>query len=121
MRAHIINRTALTIIPRQPFVTWANTLDDDGPKLDVNAPGYEPTVYLIDEVINDAALNRALRRYCLQIFENELANWHLLAEDWPQKRDFRTFKDWFEVKVSTIVLDLSKHHLGLQEYQVETL
>ena len=121
MRAHIVNRTALTVIPKQPYIQWANSLDDDGPKLDVNDPHYEPTVYLIDEAEGDAALNRALRRYSPRIFENELANWHLLREDWPQKRDLRTFKDWFEVKVSTVVLDLSKRSLALEEYQVETM
>ena len=121
MKAQIINRTALTVIPKQPYIRWANSLDDDGPKLDVHDPHYEPTVYLIDEVTGDAALDSALRRYCPQVFGNELANWHLLEEDWPQKRDFRTFRDWFEVKVSTIVLDLSKRHLALDEYQVETM
>jgi hypothetical protein len=121
MRAQIINRTALTVIPKQPYIHWANALDDDGPKLDVHDPHYEPTVYLIDEVPGDAALDSALRRYCPQVFENELANWHLLEADWPQKRDYRTFRDWFEVKVSTIVLDLSPRHLALDEYQVETM
>ena len=121
MRAHIINRTALTVIPKQPYIRWANALDDNGPKLDVNDPHYEPTVYLIDEVTDDMALNSALRRYCSQIFENELANWHLLVADWPQKRDLRTFKDWFEVKVSTVVLDLSKRYLELEAYRIETM
>ena len=119
MKASILNRTALTVIPKGPFITWANTLDDDGPKLDVNAPDHEPSVYLIHEISDDAALNRALRRYCRQIFENELAGWHLRIADWPQKHDLRTFRDWFEVKVSTVVLDLCNHHMELGEFQVE--
>ena len=118
MRAGILNRTALTVIPKGPFVTWANTLDDDGPKLDVNDPHHEPSVYLIHEIADDAALNRALRRYCRQIFENELAGWHLRISDWPRKRDLRTFRDWFEVKVSTVVLDLCKHQMELEEFDV---
>ena len=44
MKAQIINRTALTVIPKQPYIRWANSLDDDGPKLDVHDPHYEPTV-----------------------------------------------------------------------------
>jgi hypothetical protein len=28
----------LIVIPRQPFITWANTLDEDGPKPYVNDP-----------------------------------------------------------------------------------
>jgi hypothetical protein len=64
-------------------------------------------------------LNRALRRYFPQIFENELAGWYLRIADWPQKRDLRTFRDWFEVKVSTVVLDLCKLHMELEEFEVE--
>ena len=118
MKANIVNRTALTITPKQPFIDWANSLDDDGPKLKINDPHYEPTVYLIDEVIDDAALSRALGRYYAQIFENELASWHLVVEDWPQKRDRRIFKKWFEVTVSTVVLDLGRRHIELEDYEV---
>lgn len=118
MKVNVINRTALTVIPKQLYINWANTLDDDGPKLDINAPYYEPTVYLIDEVADDAVLTRALRRHYAQIFEHELANWHLVEKDWPHKRDFQTFKDWFDVKVSTVVLDLSKHSIELEEFQI---
>ena len=117
MKANIINRTALTIIPKQPFIDWANSLDD-GPKLKVNDPNYEPTVYLVDEVSSDTALNRIIRQHYSQIFENELAGWHLIIEDWPQKRDSRTFRKWFEVIVSTVVLDLSQRYINLEDYEV---
>ena len=116
MKANIINRTALTVKPKQPFIDWANSLDDDGPKLNINDPHYEPTVYLIDEAIDDRALSRILSRHYSQIFENELAGWHLVVEDWPEKRDGRTFKKWFEVTVSTMVLDLSQRYMGFEEY-----
>jgi hypothetical protein len=121
MRAQIINRTALTVIPKQPYVRWANSLDDDGPKLEVHDPHCEPTVYLIDEIPDDAALKNALRRHYAQIFENELASWHLAKEDWPQQRDIRTFREWFEVKVSTMVLDLGRNPLELEVYRIETM
>jgi len=28
-----INRTVVTIIPKKPYIDWANSFDDDGPKL----------------------------------------------------------------------------------------
>ena len=111
MNMYAINRTALTVIPKQPYIDWANTLDDTGPKLDINDPHYECTVYLIDEVIDDARLARALRRHYPQIFEQELVAWHRLEKDWPPKRDYRTFKQWFDVKVSTVVFDFSRYQI----------
>ena len=121
MKVNVLNRTALTVIPKQPYINWANALDDDGPKLDINDPHSEPTVYLTDEVADNAVLTRTLRRHYAQIFEYELSNWHLVKTDWPRKRDFRTFQDWFDVRVSTIVLDLSKRSIKLERFQVRSL
>jgi len=28
-----INRTVVSIIPKKPYIVWANSFDDDGPKL----------------------------------------------------------------------------------------
>ncbi len=121
MKVNVINRTALTVIPNQLYINWANALDDDGPKLDINNPHSEPTVYLTDEIADNAALTRTLRRHYVQIFEYELSNWHLVKKDWPRKRDFRTFQDWFDVRISTIVLDLSKRSITHERFQVRSL
>ena len=29
-----INRTVVTISPKQPYINWANSFEDDGPKLE---------------------------------------------------------------------------------------
>jgi hypothetical protein len=32
-------------------------------------------------------------------------DWQRDENTWPQKRDFKTFKEWFEVEVHSVVLD----------------
>lgn len=32
-----INRMVVTLIPRQPYIDWANGFDDGGPKMDAES------------------------------------------------------------------------------------
>ena len=114
----LINRTALVVVPKQPYIDWANTLDDTGPKLNIDAPHYEYNVYLIDDVEDESDLVTALRRQYRTIFEYELAGWHLDEKDWPSRRGFKTFTDWFEVKVCTMVFDLGKSDIQFETFEV---
>jgi hypothetical protein len=113
---NLINRTALIVMPKRPYLDWANTLDDKEPKLDIDAPYYEYPIYLIDNVGDGQAAYKAIRRHYSHIFEHELMAWHRDEKDWPRQRDFRTFNKWFEVKVSSMVIDLSRRPIELEEF-----
>ena len=45
----LVKRAAVTVTPKKPYITWANSLDEDGVKIGDNFPpvGY---VYLISDV-----------------------------------------------------------------------
>jgi hypothetical protein len=113
-----LNRAALVVIPKQPYVDWANSLDEFEPRLDIADPHYEYTVYLVDAIGYDSDVPRVLKRYYPIIFEHELAAWYLDTTAWPAKRDLRTFKKWFDVKACSIVLDLCKYPLEVEEFEV---
>lgn len=116
LQTPMLNRAAVTVIPKQPYIEWANALEEGGPKIDPKAPSSEYTVYLINEVDDEMDFQRALRRHCRFIFEHELAGWHRDEEGWPQERDYRTFEQWFEVQFSSVVVDLSKHPHIVEEF-----
>lgn len=106
MRARQVKRTALIVKPKQPYIHWANSLDEDGVKL---GGDFEPehTVYLIDEIAGyEVDVKAMVAPYYEFIFEEELNAWHRLESDWPSPRDLATFLEWFEVEYHTIVLDL---------------
>ncbi len=45
----LVKRAAITVTPKQPYITWANAIDEDGVKIDEDfAP--EKSVYLIGDV-----------------------------------------------------------------------
>ena len=72
MRPREVKRTAIIVKPKQRYIQWANSLDEDGVKLggDIEA---EHTVYLIDEVTGyEVDMQAMVAPYYEFIFEEEL-------------------------------------------------
>ena len=40
------------------------------------------------------------------LFKNELEGWYTDENSWPQKRDYKTFNEWFDVECHSVILDL---------------
>ena len=96
-----INRSAIIIKPLQPFMDWFTDLypgEDDG--LDT------AMTYLVSTDIED--VEAWLKKQFDQLFTRELEGWHTNEKDWPQKRTYKMFKQWFQVELSTMVYDLEK-------------
>jgi len=64
------------------------------------------SAYLIPEWEDDQQRDRVIKRVYLGIFEDQLAGWWTIEKDWPQKRDLKTFKAWFDLRFHSIVEDL---------------
>ena len=112
----MINRAAIIAIPKQPYIDWANALDDDGPRMNVEEHHGEDTVYLVDDVGDDEDTSEVVRRYYSVIFEQELADWHTFESAWPGNRDFQTFTEWFHIQVNSVVLDLCNYRVKSEKW-----
>lgn len=97
-----INRNAIILKPLQPFKDWNNNLypDEGDPEI------HESNVYLVNEDIND--LEVWLKKKFDKFFKLELNDWHTNKKEWPQRRNYKMFKQWFQVDVSTMIYDLEK-------------
>lgn len=92
-----INRNAIVIKPKKPFFDWLNYLYPESP---VNEKE-EANIYLIKEKDSNEAIEKWLSRSFDQLFQNEL-------NDWPQKRTYKLFKEWFDFEIHSMVLDLEE-------------
>lgn len=93
-----INRTAIIVKPLQPFLDWCSNLypnDTDEIK--------ETRTYLISEEIEDVEV--WLKKKFDKIFVFELESWHFNKKEWPQKRNYKMFQEWFQIDISTMVYD----------------
>ncbi len=100
----ILNRSAITVSAKQPFLDWANSLTPEFP-MESKVLG-ESHTYLTNPDFEDA--EKHLKKYFKAIFEEELEGIWTDANEWPQKRDFKTFCEWFHFEISDWVQDLSK-------------
>lgn len=99
----MVNRDAIVVKPKKPLLDWSNSLTpNERPLLDLK----EGKVYLLSEKDTPEAVERWLRRNFDKIFRSELTDWWLDENDWPQKRTFKLFKEWFDVEIHQMVVDM---------------
>jgi len=99
----MINRSALIVRPKKPYLDWAAGLDDSGVSADIKG---DETVYLIPETDDEEQMKRVLKGLFSDIFERELMAWHTDESAWPQPRSMALFRQWFELEFHGIVEDL---------------
>ncbi len=107
----ILNRSAITVTYKKPFVDWHNALMPDMPLPD-NMIG-ESSTYLVSELFDDA--DKLLRKHYNEIFENELFQMWTDENDWPQKITYKLFNEWFSVEIAGFVYDLPKTRIETTE------
>jgi hypothetical protein len=105
----MLNRGALIVRPKQPYIDWAAGLDDSGILPD---PRGERTAYLIPSFETDEEAWGILEEVYEEVFEKELLDWHTDRDAWPQDRDFAMFQEWFEIALHSVVEDLCDHVLA---------
>ena len=103
----LVNRSYLTVIPKQSFWDWANPLQEDVSFAE--GDDVESNIYLVEEDFYD--LIPVLEKNYKKIFSNELS---AITEDinlWPEKVSFELFLEWFSVDYGSMVMDLEKSDL----------
>jgi hypothetical protein len=106
-----INRSAVVLRPRLPFVNWINSTDPKEQRFTFEEVADDNAVYLITEGTDSADPDEILRDAWSDIFEQELEGWYTDEALWPPNRSYRLFLEWFEVEVHTVVFDLSEEPL----------
>jgi hypothetical protein len=112
MRA--INRSALVVRPREPYVAWAASLDSKASEQAAAICPTQVSVYLVPHDPKEEQECAPIRGFFKRIFEQELENWCTDPDLWPQDRSFKAFNTWFDVQPESLVWDIVDEPL-LQE------
>lgn len=99
----MLNRSAIIVRPKKAYIDWASSLDDV--EL-LPAAEDERTVYLIPAYDTEEEAAGFLAQAWESIFEAELESWHLVEEDWPAERTLKMFREWFDVEMHSLIVDL---------------
>lgn len=101
----MVNRCLVIPLAKEPFRQWLLSLPDPT-DVSLEELNEECTAYLVPEFEDDQERERVMKRFYILIFEEQLAGWWTREEDWPQKRDYRTFLKWFDLRFHGIIEDL---------------
>ena len=112
-----LNRFALIVRPDTPFIEWAaGAFGEPVSEVEEELAAIESRVYLLPESnAADAEDPGVLRAHWRAIFKAELEGWCTDKSTWPENLSEALFLDWFRVELVTLVHDLDKEPLRLEE------
>ena len=100
-----IDRSLIILRPKQPFLDWARSLDDEK-DLTIDSLNEDLTAYLIPEIWQDSDQEEFLKTCYDILFEEQLEGWWTDEAAWPQPRDLKMFLNWFQVEFHSLVFDV---------------
>ena len=108
-----LNRSAILITPKTPYIAWANSLDD-GSRYEDALEDEAPPVFLGPDTDTIEEVEKFVDRHFALFFEHWLNDWCTDPALWPQRRTRKMFRDWFEVRISSMVIDTVRAPLELE-------
>lgn len=104
----VVNRNALMIKPRQPFLDWLRKIHfpQEPPQLQD-----EPNVYLLPEYETEKGAETYIKENFDRIFGSELWGWDIDEKNWPANRTYKMFKEWFDAKMQPMIYDMGNYPL----------
>lgn len=102
----MLNRSALILRYKQPFVDWINAVDPSpqSAALSRDDVDHERTVYLV-ELEDEDELTGWLASHWVELFEEELRGWYTDPSLWPRDRSLQTLNEWCSFELHTVVVD----------------
>jgi len=111
----LLNRTAITIRPRQPYLDWANAFSDGGPTLQVARARTYGTAFLLPEAEFESEVEEWIEENAGWLFEFQLSAWSEDESQWPGDRTAKKFAEWFDVEIHDAVVDLAEEDLEVED------
>jgi hypothetical protein len=111
--SRMLNRAAVVIRAKKPFIDWVQSLPGSA-DVDRQYIDQDSTIYLVPELTSDdetKEIDEIIHSIYQHIFEEQLVDWIEDESRWPVNRDIKTFKKWFAVEFHSVVSDLVGEHL----------
>jgi len=110
----VLNRSAIVVKPKEPFLDWLHAADPSSRDLTLLELVREPTIYLIPECDTDDDVADVLHELCEESFEEHRAGWYSDTSTWPRNRSFDIFCHWFDYQHPSMLVDLCDEPLALE-------
>lgn len=103
---YFVDRSVAVIKPKAPFLAWLNAVPgNDMIDLSLDALRSDCTALLLPEFDEPEDAISYIDEIFEQVFRMELASWYEDDALWPADRSLKTFWEWFDVEVHSMLLD----------------
>lgn len=100
-----IDRSAVILTPKEPFLTWLNSVEQDGNQWSLNEIRSDPTVYLIPSQETEVRAAHYINSIYSELFNRVLEEWIMEKELWPKELTLDMFYDWFDIYFYSSIID----------------
>jgi len=113
----VINRIAISVTGAEPYVNWMRQTDSSVERATLTVARAKPfgTVCLLPELELEEDVQEWVEDNAGWLFEFQLAAWTDDESAWPATRDLRTFREWFNVDIHSVVVDVSDDDIEGEE------
>ncbi len=108
-----INRSLVVVKPKEPFLKWAQSLEEPDSEWTLEEFAEDASAYLIPELWEPGDEREMLKLIYEALFVEQLRDWYTDEASWPQERSLEMFLEWFEVEFHSLVFDLVGEPIGL--------
>ena len=103
----ISNRSMMQLTCKQPLLDWLIRVDRPA-VLTLGELNDDNESYLIPSFDDPADAIKWVEKRWQYFFENVLFGWITEEGLWPKDRTLKMFQSWFDIKISSLVLDLAE-------------
>ena len=118
---YTLNRHLVTITPKLPFLDWLLTADPHPPSnLTLAELRDDSEAFLIpDDVAEDTEqAAKWVEKHWRMFFTHCLAGWITDESLWP-KTSLKLFREWFDITYHSMVWDLGKELLTVEDWEAD--
>lgn len=110
-----INRYVAVLHPKKDYLKWIQTLPHGDLKVTMEDVQDDKTSYLTPKYDTIAQAEEFIYKNAKAIMEFELSGWDTTGEYWPERLDRRLLKKFFDVEISSMVVDLMRSEVEREE------
>jgi hypothetical protein len=111
-----LNRQVAIVKPKEPYVTWINSLSGAEEQSSIESLNNDCTALLLPHFDDDNESLKFIERKFKQIFEMELDSWSTDRKTWPKKINYTLFRDWFKIELHSEVFDFGEGTIEINGY-----
>jgi hypothetical protein len=114
----MINRAAVTVLAKQPFIDWINStkINPDDLTFTIAMVNDEPQIFLVKSYEDLRQQKKYITKIKPILFEVMLSGYYTDESAWPEERSAKAFDKWFDLISHSMILDVEDHAIEQEEY-----